>query len=169
MTCRMYSVYVRAGSRVLLGALLLLLAACGGEEDGPEQRIRALIERMQQHVEAGEVLQLKPHLHADYSDPRHHDRRAAISTLFLLLQRHRNVHLFTVIKSVELKPGQDDAADAVVYVAMTGVPVQSLDALVSLKVDLHRFDVGLVEQDGDWQVRSSRWARVDPGVLTGSL
>jgi len=85
-------------------------------------------------------------------------------TLFGITQRHRGVHLFTVIKTIDLM-AQQDSADAVVYVAMTGVPVESMQALVSLKADLYRFDLELVEENGQWLVLSARWERVDPRLL----
>ena len=58
-----------------------------------------------------------------------------------------------------------DIKDQVVYVAMTGVPVESIDALISLKADLYRFELGLLEEGGEWRVIRSRWKRVDPRVL----
>jgi len=144
-------------------ALCLLLWACG-EQNPPEQRIRALIGDMELAVESGEKLGLDTYLHERYSDPWHKSRREAMATLIKLMFRHRGVHLFTVIRSIEPNTGQD-AASAVVYAAMTGVPVESVDALISLKADLYRFDIELVEEDGAWWIIGSRWERIDPSVL----
>jgi len=149
--------------RIPVAVLCLLLWACG-EQTPPEQQIRALIGDLEQAVEAGEKLGLDAFFHARYSDPWHKSRRAATATLIRLMLRHRGVHLFTVIRSVELDAAQD-AASAVVYAAMTGVPVESVDALISLKADLYRFDIELVDEDGTWQITASRWQRVDPSVL----
>ena len=85
-------------------------------------------------------------------------------TLFGITQRHRDIHLFTVTKTIELTP-QQDSATAVVFVAMTGVPVESMDALISLKADLYRFELGLAQEDGEWRILSSRWERVDPRTI----
>jgi hypothetical protein len=54
-----------------------------------------------------------------------------------------------------------------VLVAMTGVPVESLETLVSLKADLYRFDLQLLNDD-DWQIRRAAWQRTDPGSLIGA-
>ena len=151
-------------ARVLSAAVLLMLAACSSEQDSVEARVRTLIGQIEESIESRSVREAVEHLHADYSDPRHINRRAAGASLFGLVQRHRTIHLFSLIKTV--KPADDQAsAEAVVYVAMTGVPVESIDALISLKADLYRFELGLVEEGGEWRVNRSRWERVDPRVL----
>jgi len=157
-------VCVKALGRAMCAASCLLLAACGTEPASPEQQVRALIESVQQSIEEGSVRQVGDLLHEGYSDPRHANRYAAVRTLFGITQRHRGVHLFTVIKTIDLT-AQQDSADAVVYVAMTGVPVESMQALVSLKADLYRFDLGLVEERGEWLVLSARWERMDSSLL----
>jgi len=157
-------VCVKALGRAMCAASCLLLAACSTEQSSPEQQVRTLIESVQQSVEEGSVRKAGDLLHEGYSDPRHANRHAAMRTLFGITQRHRGVHLFTVIKTIDLM-AQQDSADAVVYVAMTGVPVESMQALVSLKADLYRFDLELVEENGQWLVLSARWERVDPRLL----
>lgn len=157
-------VCVKVLGRAMYAASCLLLVACGTEPSPPEQQVRTLIESVQQSIEEGSVRQAGDLLHERYSDPRHANRHAAMRTLFGITQRHRGVHLFTVIKTINLA-AQQDSADAVVYVAMTGVPVESMQALVSLKADLYRFDLGLVEESGQWLVLSTHWERVDPSLL----
>lgn len=144
--------------------LVLMLSACGGDPVSAEDRVRALIGLMEESVEAGSVRQAADLLHSRYTDQRHRGKPAAMRTLFGVMRRHRDIHLFSLVRSVELTP-QQDAATAVVFVAMTGVPVESLQALISLKADLYRFELGLVEEDGEWRILSSRWERVDPRLL----
>jgi len=102
--------------------------------------VRTLIDAMEQSVEAGPVREAANFLHTRYADPVHVGPNAALRTLFGITQRHRGIHLLTVIKTIELTPQQDSAA-AVVYVEMSGVPVESMDALIALKADLYRFDL----------------------------
>ena len=150
--------------RASCAVVLFLLVACTSEQDPVEERVSALIGQIEQAIESRLVREAVDYLHADYSDPRHVNRRAAGASLFGLVRGHRTIHLFSLIKTVT--PAADQAsAQAVVYVAMTGVPVESIDALISLKADMYRFDLGLVEQDGEWRVIRSRWERVDPRVL----
>jgi hypothetical protein len=143
--------------RPALTALLLALSACGGPEDTPEQRIRQLIDGMELAVESGSVKSAAEWLHNDYADRWHPDRRAAVRSLFGYLRRHDDIHLLTVIRSITVTPAQD-TANAVVYLAMSGTPVESPETLISVKADLYRFDLELAVVDGDWRVLSAHWA-----------
>lgn len=165
MTCRTYWVCVDPMWRVALVILMLALAACGEPEDTPEEQVRQLIDAMEQAVEVGSVKGAAGLLHSDYRDRWHPDRRAAARSLFGYMRRHDNIHLFTLIKSITVKPSQD-AADAVVYVAMSGMPVESVETLVSVKADLYRFDVSLATLDGDWRVRTASWERATEAAFT---
>lgn len=145
-------------------AVCLLLAACGGGELAPEDRVRGVIEAMEAAVEAGSMQQAAALLDSQYKDRWHANRPMAIRSLLGFTRRHSNIHLFTVIKTVDVVP-QGDAASALVYVAMTGIPVESIETLISLKADLYRFDVRLTKADGEWRIIGSEWERVDPGSL----
>lgn len=151
-------------SRGLTLAVFLLLAACAGEQPTPEERVRSVVAAMETAVEGGSMQQAAELLDSQYKDRWHTNRAMAIRSLLGLTRRHSNIHLFSVIKAVEVLP-QGDAASALVYVAMTGIPVESIDALVSLKADLFRFEIQLKEADGEWRIVSSEWERVDPGSL----
>ena len=142
-----------------------LLAGCSGEPASPEQRIHERIGALVQAVEAGSVGQAAESLHPQYRDERHADNTAAMRSLRAYLARHRGIHLFTLVR--ELAPASDgSAAKAVVYVAMTGVPVDSLQTLISLKADLYRFDIELLPmEDGEWRIAQARWRRADPALL----
>lgn len=160
----MSSVCVRQILRAAGLVLWFTLTACGGDQVSAEDRVRALIGLMEESVETGSIRQAADLLDTRYTDPLHGNKAAAMRTLFGITRRHRGIHLFTLIREVELTPTQE-AANAIVYVAMTGVPVESMQALISLKADLYRFELGLVEKDGEWLILSSRWERADPRLL----
>ncbi len=141
------------------------LIACG-DESTPEEQVRATIDGMAEAVEARSVQRSADYLHDDYSDQWHPNRRAAVQSLFGYLRGHSDIHLFTLVRSIDVsEPG--DSATAIVFVATAGVPVESLDALVSIKADLYRFDIEVVPADEHWQVAKARWARADISDLTG--
>lgn len=158
MTC------ARRGLGALPVAVVLLLAGCADPPATPEQQVRAVIDAMEQAVEAGSVRQASELMHPQYADDWHANRAAAMRTLLGYLRRHREIHLFTLVKAVEFT-AREDAATAMVYVAMTAVPVDSVETLVSLKADLYRFDVKLVRADDAWRIGYSRWKRADLKVL----
>jgi len=154
----------RRASSVSLALLVIVLAACGGDPGSPEQRIRLLVAQAVEAIEDGSVQRAARFLHPGYSDRRHRDKAAATHSLFAYLRRHRDIHLFHLIKDIRLGPA-GESASAVVYVAMTGVPVASVQALVALKADLYRFDLALLAADGEWLISGADWRRADLGQL----
>ena len=111
-------------------------------------------------VERGDRTGVGDLLHPDYSDDRHPDKRAALASVFWYSRQHRNIHRFKLVRDIEVGPDATRAT-TVVMVAMAGVPIESIEALISLQVDLYRFDVDWRLDDGDWKVLSSRWQRAD--------
>ncbi|MCB1723905.1 MAG: hypothetical protein KDJ39_09455 [Gammaproteobacteria bacterium] len=110
-------------------------------------------------MESGDLDALRDVLAAGYRDIHHPDRRAALPTLFTHRMRHRSVYLFTRI--VEINTGPDGVqAHCVVYVAMTGVRVDNVEALLRLHADVYRYSLAW-RSDGRWRVTEAHWERVD--------
>ncbi len=152
--------------RIAIAAALLLLSACGGEQSSPEDAVKAVIEALEQAVEAGSVQEADGFLHPEYKDARHPSKRAALGSLWAYRQRHRTIHLFSVIQTVDVLPAER-SAKAVVYVAMTGVPVDSVATLVAVRADLYRFDIEFIAEGDDWRILHSAWRRADLSMLQG--
>ena len=81
-----------------------------------------------------------------------------MGSLFGYLRRHRNLHLFSLVRSIEIGE-TEHSARALVLVAMSAVPVESSAALVSVKADLYRFTVDLARVEDRWVVNHSSWQR----------
>ena len=146
-----------------LPALVLVLTACG-TDDTPEARLRAAVDGFVDAIEAAAPRAAGDILHSTYRDARHPDKRSAVATLFWYTRRHSAVHLFTLIREIDLDPGAGTARSRI-FVAMAGVPIESIETLVSLNADLYRFDVDWQLEEGAWRVVSSRWERVDLSAL----
>ena len=140
--------------------LLLLLTACGNDGQTPEERVRSSIDAMVQAVEEGSPRQVGEWLHPDYRDERHSDRRSALASLLWYTRQHRDIYLFTLIRDLRVDASAGEA-QGIVFVAMAGVPLESIQAIVSVNADLYRFDVDWRLDDGEWRVFSSRWRRAD--------
>lgn len=155
-----------APPRWLVPILLAWLAACSGDVRSPETQIRRLIGDLAEAVEQGSIGQAAAWLDTDYRDQFHPDKRSAVSTLFGHMRRHRKIHLFVRINDLQVIEPQGQAR-AVVQVAMTGKPVDSVESLIALKADLYRFEVRFTRnrEQGAWQIASSRWKRADLASL----
>ncbi len=154
-------------SRLLLGLLAGMactgLVSCG-EETSPEAQIEVLIGQLEHAVESGALTDAAELLADGYQDDYHPNKAAAMRSLFAYTRRQRSLHLFTLIDSIDVNDAMT-AAQAVAHVAVTRVPVESVESLVSLNASLYRFDVGLTVVDGDWQFETAKWRRVGPGAL----
>lgn len=157
---------VRAPAVLLPAMLVVLLTACAGDEDTPEAQVRRTLLQLEQAVEARQPRDLEPLLAETYRDRYHPNRGAAIRSLAAYVRRHRQIHLFTLIDAVTLDASAG-SANAVVYVAMTGVPATSAEALVAVNADLYRFDIALQADGTHWTVSGSDWRPVDIGILRG--
>jgi hypothetical protein len=140
--------------------LVVSLGGCSGEAESPEARVRALIERAEQAAEHKEGRVLRGLVADAYLDAEGRDKRAVEGVLRLVLLRHEAIHLLTRISEIALPaPGR---ARAVVYVAMAGRPIAGPAQLAALRASLWRFELDLIEEDGDWRVASAAWRRAEP-------
>jgi hypothetical protein len=150
---------IRWAPRTWLVVAVVVLAGCGGAPDDPEQQIRDLFALLETSAEARETGPFRDALAEAYADNRHPNRAAALQSLRAYLRYYGNLHLFSVIRSIDIDAGSA-RAEAVVFVALTAVPVESVGQLVSVKADAFRFDVQLVGNDDQWQVAASEWRRI---------
>lgn len=147
----------RLGIRLCL--LLLMLAGCTGSGSPPEMLVRAQVQALQAAVEQGSLEGCLDSLHTKYLDAMHRNRNAAVRTLLGYVRRHREIHLFVHIDRIGLNESAT-RADLVAYVALSAVPVESLESLVALKLDLFRFDVVAVPDSDDvWRFATASWRR----------
>jgi hypothetical protein len=149
---------VAAAARAL--AVLALAAACGAEPGTPEERVRAALAAFESAAEARDVGAAKEFVAEGYADAHGNDARSIRALVAGQLLRNQSIHLFSRVASLEV--GGDGRARARLFVAMTGAPVEAPAELAGARGDLYRFDLELVEEDGDWRVVSADWAPAAP-------
>lgn len=141
--------------------LLILLGACGGPPDTPEQRVRNLIRQAQEAAEARDWRALGDLVADDYRDKSGYDRRQVLRLAAGYMLRNQRIHLFTRIASIDAP--SPDQARATVYAAMAGSPVGGVEQLFNLSADLMRFDLELrTDADGDFRIVHAAWKRARP-------
>lgn len=145
----------------LLSSLFLLLPGCSGDTDTAEQQIRKMLAEMETAVQERSLEKVKSHVSPDYYDQWHPNRRAALRSLIIYFQGHTSIHLLTKISELTLSD-DEKSASLVAYVGMAGKPIENADYLIALNAELFRFDIGLVNDDGDWLVANASWERVRP-------
>lgn len=138
-------------------ALILLGSGCSSDIT-TEDRIRAVIGLVEEAAEERSATEVSKHISVNYKDRYHASKRAVARALLGYFHQHRSIHLLTRVTTLEFEAG-NRAAGAVVYVAMAGVPVESVEALVSVQANLYRFDIQLLEEEGAWKVNSATWRK----------
>ncbi len=155
--------------RLLIGLLGLIVAVllpgCRGERASPEAEVRALIGEAVTAAGKKSIGTLKNAISDKYADDQGQDKRAIENLLRLHFLRNETVHLYAHIQSVTLP--QPERAQAVVLVAMAGVPIASVLELGALRADLHRFEIDFAREGKTWRVLRAAWRRAELGEFLG--
>lgn len=117
--------------------------------------MRALIAGAVQAAEAGDAAGVRAAISRNYSDAEGRDRQTLDGVIRLSLVRHRPLHLYARIPTVEVIG--NDRATAVVYAAMAGSKVDAPADVARLSASLYRFDLTFELERGEWRVRSAAW------------
>ena len=155
----MKQVFVRV---LLVLSLALLVQSCSEQGDSPEAQIRRFIDVGIEAAENRDGDALQDMLHVSYLDARGYDRKQLAGLLRVYFLRHKNIHLFSKIDSIELI--NDNQATVKMHVAMAGSVIADVDALAALRAQIYRFELELVKQS-EWQLQHARWARASAADL----
>jgi hypothetical protein len=137
----------------LAGALL----GCGCKKPlSPEEQVRATIGAAEKAAEAKDLGALAELVSAGYSDREQNDRQVVLNLLKVQFIRFPAIYLLVRIPGVVFpQPGQ---AEAVVLVAMAGVPFERAAEFTQVHADLYRFDLLLADEGkGRWRVVRASW------------
>jgi hypothetical protein len=138
----------------VLGAMSV--AGCGASD--PELEIRALLAAAAEAAEARDAGHFGDLLGMSYRDARGNDRDEALRMIRGYFIANQRVEIVSRVDEVVLEGPQGDAARAVVHAGMAGQ--RSGGGLIAgVDVDLYRFELELVNDDGDWRIIGATWSR----------
>ena len=147
----------RLYSRLVLSILLWSLAGCSGDQQSPEEAVRALIDTAADTAEqrnSGGLLEL---VDENYRDRKGQNKKQIAGLLRAYFFTHKDIHLFTRIKNIDWLG--EEQAKVTLYVAMAGSVISNVEALESLRARVYRFELGLVRHEDDsWLLQSADWA-----------
>lgn len=129
-----------------------LVAGCGSSDS--EAEIRALFAAAERAAEARDAGFFGDIVGEGYRDSRGNDRAELVRTLrgyFIVNQR---IEVVSRVDEIVLEGG--DAARAVVHAGMLGQRSDG-DLLAGVNADLYRFEIELVNDDGEWQIIGANW------------
>ncbi|WP_153067015.1 hypothetical protein [Steroidobacter cummioxidans] len=134
--------------RTIIFIALAALAACG-DQNSPEQQVRAAIGKMERAAENRDVSGLKAHLSEEYRDSNGMGAEEAARYMRGYFIANQSIHLLTRIE--ELTFPTDGEARAQVLVGMLGRDASATDRW-DLAADLHTFRIDLRREDDAWKV-----------------
>lgn len=144
---------------VLALAVAFLAGACSSGRDSPEAQVRALLKQGEAAAEKKEAGVLRRLISEKYSDSQGQDKQAVEAILRYYFLRNQSIHLFTRIRQISFP--RPDIAQADVMVAMAGQPIADTEQLERLRADLHRFEITLARENGEWKVTHAEWRRAE--------
>lgn len=138
----------------LLAAFAVL--ACGCSAEDPATVIEQLIEATESAAESRDTGHFRGLIADSYVDSRSNDRERLINLVRGYFLAHQSIDVLTRIESVELR-GEDAAEVVVLAGVLARRPGEGL--LDGFDGRLYRFELELVEYDGDWQIIGADWQR----------
>jgi len=135
---------------------VLLISSCADEALTPEDEIKAYIASGKEAAENRSHSDVADLISENYKDQKNLDKKKIAGLARAYFFRHKNIHLFTKIDSIDFK--DDNQAFVIVYVAMAGSAIVDINTLGSLRARIYRFDL-LLEKNEEWLLRQAKWNR----------
>jgi hypothetical protein len=151
--------FQRCPALIFLLSVAAFTGACSSERDSPEAQVRALLAQGEAAAEKKETAALRQMISEKYSDSQGRDKKAVDAVLRYYFLRNQSIHLLTRIRQIDFP--QPDLAQADVMVAMAGQPISGAEELERLRADLHRFEISLARENGEWKVMRAEWRRAE--------
>jgi hypothetical protein len=144
------------GTRIFAAIALAagLLAGCRGGD--PEREIRQLLAAAAEAAEARDGGFFAEVIGTSYRDAYGNDRAELVRTVRGYFLANQRVQVVSRIDEVMIEGG--DAARATVHAGLIGQQTGAA-LLGGLGGDLYRFDLELVNDDGDWRIIGATWRR----------
>ena len=153
---RRAALYNRCMKAIAPVAALGAVLAAGCAASDPEGEIRALLAAAEQAAEARDTGFFADLVGAGYRDARGNDREQLVRLVRGYFIANQRVEIVSRVDDVALEGA--DAARAVVHAGMLGRRTGA-ELLGGFDADLYRFELELVNDDGDWRIIGAEWSR----------
>jgi hypothetical protein len=143
-------------ARALAGIFIAALLCGCGDDESPEEQVRAVIANIEMGAESRDVGDVVAQLSARYRDGHGNGLEEVRRALHGYFIANQSIHLLTRVS--ELSFPHKDEARATVLVGMVGRDADAANAW-DLAADVYEFDIALLHEDGDWKVNWAKWRR----------
>jgi hypothetical protein len=134
--------------------ICILLPACGGQPDAPEDALRQWVAQAQAAAESEDREMLMSMLAENYADARGNDYESVEQMLRFYFLRQDSVVLISKIDEIAISGGS--AALVRLSVGMAGAN----DAALGFSADAYHFELELEQEGDDWLLIAARWGEL---------
>lgn len=145
--------------RYMMFGLMVLLAACGGRENNPENEVREWITRGEIAAEEKDRGELLDMISVNYRDGHGNDRKQVGDLLRLFFLRQSSITLLTSIDEINMSG--DTAANVQLAIGMAG----TRDNALGFDADAYNFEFELIKTDGEWLLIGAQWGQLGRELL----
>ena len=141
----------------LIAAVSLTTVSCNDKFSSEEQFQQTLsgIELAMESRDIGEFMEFIDESYKDKQSRSWKDIRRIVQ---LHVLRNKKLHIFRHVSQMNII--EDESAEIVIFVAVAGQPIDSVESLANIRAELMKFRVEFVYED-DWKVISAEWGRAD--------
>jgi len=136
----------------------ILFVSCSSDNESPEQQIKNSLKAMEIAAQERSRSDFMKYVSDDYFDAHGNDKKAVMGLLQLLFLRNQKIHIFTLIRSIEVNQG---IAKVELATAMTSRDIDLSQESNRLKADTQRFTISMKQKKNTdlWLVESASWER----------
>ena len=152
-------------SRLLVIAACLVLPGACSSDKSAEALFLDTLAAMEQAIEDRDINEFMEYVSESYQDAQGRSRKDIRRIAQLHVLRNRNLHIYRHVTQMAVVDEQ--YANTVIFVALAGQPIESVESLASMRAELMRFEVSF-EFGEKWQVVSAQWQEWLSVTVSGS-
>jgi hypothetical protein len=137
--------------------------ACRCSRQSPEERVRQTVDQVVKAAHERDVKRMIAAISEQYADAESNKKEQIAAVVRVQFLLHPNLYLVVKLSSVECP--EATRAQVVLFAAMASVPAGSVPDLRKLSADVYRFDLTMVDEEGEFRVVRAAWSPATVGDL----
>jgi hypothetical protein len=136
---------------------LWVLPGCRCSRSSPEEQVRKTIDEVVRAAHERDLKRMVAAVSEQYSDAQGNKKSDIAGMVRVQFLLHPNLYLVAKLSSLECPEATQ--ARVAMFAAMASVPGGGgVPDLRKLSADVYRFDLTMIDEDGDWRVVRAAWA-----------
>jgi hypothetical protein len=151
---------IKFRSAIILLLISLIISACSDAPLSPEEQLSNILKEAETYLEARDLTSAMGFVDPDYQDKTGRDFRALKAMLLGYLMRHKSIHIFSKVDTIDIHTANE--AEAVVFAGLAATPQERDLTPAQWRGDLLRLELRFKRRDDDWLLHTAQWRRAMP-------